>query len=261
MERTEPAAPPAHADHLEKFTPDLVETGAPLHGAAQTLDSRLYCQLQAFTGCLDDGPVVDAVRASRLDAAVYANVNDPRGIGVVVMTEKPEVLTGAARDLFTRPPFASLAPLPDFTMIGRTYALGREKDLEDWLLRHPRRNALNPGNLWAVWYPLRRIGAFNRLTRQEQGRIMAEHASIGRGYGEAGKAFDIRLECHGLDRDDNEFVLGIVGPELYPLSKLIKDMRGTRQTSEFIQSMGPFFVGKVIYQASMPESAKAPAGY
>ena len=73
---------------------------------------------------------------------------------------------------------------------------------------------------------------------------MGEHAAIGRGYGEAGYAVDIRLECHGLDRDDNEFVLGLLGPELYPLSKLVKDMRGTRQTSEFMQAMGPFFVGR-----------------
>ncbi|MBI3448846.1 MAG: chlorite dismutase family protein [Acidobacteria bacterium] len=248
-------------DHLEKFTPDLVETGAPQQGVPQTLAKRLFCQLHVFTGCLDTAPAVEAVRRSGLDAAVYADVNDPRGIGVLVMSQDPDVFSRSSRELLARAPFAALTPLPDFTMMGRTYALGRERDLADWLLNHPRRNALAPSNRWAVWYPLRRTGAFNRLTRQEQGRIMAEHASIGRGYGEAGMAADIRLECHGLDRDDNEFVLGIVGPELYPLSKLIKDMRGTRQTSEFIQSMGPFFIGRTIFQSPIPESAKAPAGY
>jgi len=257
---------PGQAPPLEKFTPELLEKGAPQHGQPQSSDRRLFCQLQAFTGCLDTKPIIEAARASRLDIVVYANVNDPRGVAVLVMSEDPSSFTGTARDLLTHPPFASLSPLPDFTMLGRTYALGREKDLEDWLLAHPRRNALNPANHWAVWYPLRRIGAFNRLARQEQGRIMAEHATIGRGYGEAGKAFDIRLECHGLDRDDNEFVLGILGPELYPLSKLIKDMRGTRQTSEFIQAMGPFFIGRAIYQAPLPQAplpdaVKAPAGY
>ena len=74
---------------------------------------------------------------------------------------------------------------------------------------------------------------------------------IGRAYGEAGAATDIRLECHGLDRDDNEFVLGIVGSELYPLSKLIKDMRSTRQPSEFIEKMGPGFIGRVLYQSPL----------
>ena len=79
---------------------------------------------------------------------------------------------------------------------------------------------------------------------------------VGRGYGERGLAVDIRLECHGLDRDDNEFVIGLIGPELYPLSKLIKDMRATVQTSEYIKEMGPFFVGRVIYQAPVPDAAK-----
>ena len=65
------------------------------------------------------------------------------------------------------------------------------------------------------------------------------------------------LECHGIDRDDNEFVIGLIGSELFPLSKLVKDMRPTRQTSEFIQAMGPFFVGKTLYQAPVPERAKA----
>ena len=77
---------------------------------------------------------------------------------------------------------------------------------------------------------------------------------LGRRYGEAGYAVDVRLECHGLDRDDNEFVIGLIGAELYPLSRLVKDMRATRQTSEFIQQMGPFFVGRALYQSPLPGS-------
>ncbi len=229
--------------------PEVVEKGAPVDGAPQTLDARTFVQLQVFTGALETASAVEAVRRSGLQAAVYASVNDPRGIGVVVMSDSPETFIGAGREMFTRPPFASLTPLQDFTMIGRTYAIGREKDLRDWLLNHARRQALDPANLWAVWYPLRRTGAFNRLSRQEQGKMLGEHAAIGRAYGEAGYAHDVRLECHGLDRDDNEFVIGLVGPRLHPLSKLVKDMRPTRQTSEYIERMGPFFVGRVLYQA------------
>lgn len=246
---------------IEKFVPDVSEHGAPLQGKDQSLDTRLFCQLHVFTGCLDLGPVVEAVGSSGLESVVYADVNDPRGIGLLVISEDPETFVGSARDLLTRSPFTALTPLPDFTMIGRTYALGRERDLEDWLLRHVRRQALNPKHAWAVWYPLRRSGPFNRLPKPEQGRMMAEHGNIGRGYGEAGLASDIRLECHGLDRDDNEFVLGIVGPRLHPLSKLIKDMRSTRQTSEFIERMGPFFVGRVIYQSPLSGQVRTVAAY
>jgi len=240
--------------------PDLREHGAPVRGEPQTSDTRLFVQLQVFTGCLDLSPVVDAVRTSGLTGAVYANVNDPRGVGVVVMDQDPEVFVKAFRSLLTAPPFDTLTPMPDFTMIGRTYAQGREPDLEDFLLHKVPRNILNPDNPWAVWYPLRRIGAYNQLSRADQGKIMMEHGMLGRRYGEAGYAVDVRLECHGIDRDDNEFVIGLMGAELYPLSKLVKDMRSTRQTSEFIQAMGPFFVGNAVYQASVPEAARLSDG-
>jgi len=232
--------------------PDLFETGAPVRGEPQRLDARLFMQLQVFTGCRDPAPVAQAARESGLETVLYLNVNDPRGVGILMMSESPDLFTGEARRLLTREPFASLTPLSDLTMMGRTYAAGREENLEDWLLRRPKRTALNPQNTWAVWYPLRRIGAFNRLSRDEQGKIMLEHAMIGRAYGKAGQAFDIRLECHGLDRDDNEFVLGIVGAKLHALSKLIKDMRRTRQTAEFMEKMGPFFVGRVLWQSPPP---------
>lgn len=247
------------SDHTDdqSAVPDLLEHGAPVRGQPQSLDTRLFVQLQVFTECLDPTPAIDAVRQSGLEAVVYANVNDPRGIGVVVMDEDPGVFAGAAREMFVRSPFCDLTPVPAFTMFGRTYAQGREADLEDFLLYKVRRNALNPQTPWAVWYPLRRIGAYNRLPRAEQGKIMMEHGMLGRRYGEAGYASDVRLECHGIDRDDNEFVIGLIGSELFPLSKLVKDMRPTRQTSEFIQAMGPFFVGKVLYQAPIPERARA----
>jgi len=242
-----------------RFDVDLVEHGGPVHGALQTLDRRLFVQLQVFTACLDPTAAIEAVAGSGLDAVLYADLNDPRGIGVLCMTEDPQELAEAGRTLLRSHPFAAFTPRLDFAMLGRTYASGREPNLVDFLLYKGRRHALNPAMPWAIWYPLRRTGAFNRLSRSEQGPIMAEHATIGRAYGETGHAVDIRLECHGLDQHDNEFVLGILGPELYPLSKLIKDMRSTRQTSEFIEQMGPFFVGRVLFQTPVPDRAKLPA--
>ena len=99
---------------------------------------------------------------------------------------------------------------------------------------------------WHVWYPLRRTPAFARLEPQEQAHILREHAQIGMAYGAQGLASDVRLACYGLDADDNEFVIGLVGRELHPLSHLVQAMRRTRQTSEFIEKMGPFFVGHVL---------------
>ena len=203
----------------ESEIPDILEHGAPVRGQPQVLDRRLFVQLHVFTECLDTAPVIEAISNSGLDAVVYANLNDPRGIGVLAMNEDPLVFSESFRTLLITKPFRELTPLPNFTMIGRTYAQGREPNLEDFLLHKVRRNVLNPVLKWAVWYPLRRIGAYNRLTRAEQGKIMMEHGMLGRRYGEAGYASDVRLECHGIDRDDNEFVIGLVGQKLFPLKR------------------------------------------
>ena len=130
-------------------------------------------------------------------------------------------------------------------MIGRTYATGYESSLAFWLLERPVQTALNEAWPWAIWYPLKRKGAFNRLEGREQAAILKEHGAIGRSYGEQDLAHDIRLACFGLDRADNDFLIGLIGKELHPLSHVVQAMRKTRQTAELMEAMGPFFVGHV----------------
>merc|ERR1719233_2301652 len=97
---------------------------------------------------------------------------------------------------------------------------------------------------FVLWYPMRRNGEFYLLEPMEKCRMLLHHASIGRAYGEQNLAHDIRLNCFGIDGADNEFVIGILGPQLFPLSKLIQDMRVTEHTSRYMQKLGPFFVGQ-----------------
>ena len=70
-------------------------------------------------------------------------------------------------------------------------------------------------------------------------------------FGRADLAHDIRLACHGLDKHDNDFVIGVLGKALHPLSVVIQTMRGTQQTALYLTNLGPFFVGKAIYQAGV----------
>lgn len=239
-----PGRPNSNAPQAD--APDIREYGAMKDGARQASDKRLFFQLLVFTGCLSTQPVIEAMRRSGLESVLYADTNDPRGIGVLLMAEDPSVFTGKAREVLTAEPFRSLAPRSEMTMIGRTYANGFEQDLEDWLLRKSRRNVFNASYPWHIWYPLRRTGAFEQLPKEEQRPILMEHAQIGMAWGQADLAHDVRLACHGLDAQDNEFLLGLVSKELYPLSRLVQDMRKTQQTSRYIQKMGPFFVGHVI---------------
>ena len=230
-------------------TPGEIKIEVQERGAkGQRSDRRLWMQLQVLGGCGDPKPLVRALEASRLEAVLYQDVNDPRGVGILAMSEDPTFFVNGLRGLLTAEPFAGLVLKPELTMLGRTYSSGFEPDLEDWLLHRPRRTALNPAWPWAIWYPLRRVGAFARLSPEEQGAVIREHSVLGHAYGDADLAHDIRLACHGLDPRDNDFVIGLVGRDLHPLSHLIQAMRKTVQTSQYLQTLGPFFVGHVLWR-------------
>lgn len=229
---------------------DVNEYGGKKDGEKQSANRRLFMQLLVFD--LPPGEVEATVRAltaaleeRKVGAVVYADSMDPRGVGLLTWDEDPARFVTDVRPLFGTV-LKNAQMRNDFGMVGRTYAIGHEPDLLDWLLRHPVRNVLNPENPWHVWYPLRRSGAFARLDAQEVIGMMREHGQIGHAYGQAGLAGDVRLACHGLDAKDNEFVIGLVGKTLHPLSHLIQAMRKTKQTSEYIVQMGPFFVGYVL---------------
>jgi chlorite dismutase len=244
-----PAARPEATKPENTVIPDVREYGAARDGVKQVSDKRLFMQLLVFTGAGDPRAFAQAVDDAELESVLYFDANDPRGIGILLMSEDPDLFTGKARVLFNASPFSTLRLRPEFTMLGRTYSLGHEQDLEDWILKKPRRNVMNEAAPWHVWYPLRRKGEFEALPKPDQRPILMEHATIGMAWGAAGLANDVRLACHGLDTNDNEFVLGLVSKELAWISRLIQDMRRTQQTSKYIQSMGPFFVGRVFHRS------------
>jgi chlorite dismutase len=231
---------------------DVNEYGAPKDGERQVMDRRLFMQLLVYDTPpeLHSGEVIDqlatALGAADVGAVLYQDVANPNGFGLLTWSDDPTVFVERVRPVMNDGAMRKLRLKPEFTMMGRTYATGYEPDLEYWILRRPAETCLNPSWPWAVWYPLRRSGAFAQLSPKEQGGILREHAVIGRAYGERDLAHDVRLACHGIDQNDNEFVIGLVGKELYPLSHVVQSMRKTRQTSEYIVQMGPFFVGHAV---------------
>jgi chlorite dismutase len=167
------------------------------------------------------------------------------------LTKDPNFFLDTMRPLLNSGPFESLTTKPEFTMLGRTYALGYEPDLAEAILHRPRRTVLNTEWPWAVWYPLRRNGRFAQLPPEEQRVILAEHGAIGMSYGAGDYAHDIRLACHGLDKSDNDFVIGLLGKALFPLSHIVQAMRKTQQTSLYLDRLGPFFVGRAVWQSEL----------
>jgi hypothetical protein len=250
------AAPPETAKQPGLPEVDVNEYGGKRDGVRQQMNRRLFLQLLVF-----DVPAAQAVdgvakRAAELLAqrtipgVLYADAMAPRGLGLLTWSDDPAHFVRSVRPLFSAEPLAGVELRPGFAMIGRTYATGHEPELEFVLLRRAVENVMNETYPWHVWYPLRRNGDFARLEPLDQSHILREHAALGMAYGQAELAHDIRLACHGLDAEDNEFVIGLVGKELHPLSHLVQAMRKTRQTSMYIAKMGPFFVGYVTHRVS-----------
>jgi hypothetical protein len=238
------------ANDQEKLI-DISEKGRTGDGRSLSTDRRLFMQLLAYSHCADVTPLVLALSETDVDGVLYQDINDPKGVALLTMSESPDYFVTHLRQILNQPPFRELEFKPEYTMLGRTYTLGHEPDLQAALIDRPRQRVLDSNLAWAIWYPLRRSGTFEQLSADEQRTILMEHGGVGRSYGRAGYAYDIRLACYGLDKNDNDFVIGLLGPELYPLSSVVQRMRKTRQTSLYLEQLGPFFVGQAIWQSEV----------
>ena len=77
---------PDHSQ-MELETPEMRERGARGEEGPQLGDHRLYLQFQAFGNCLDTDAVQQALAESGLDGALWADIQDPTGIGVAIDDE------------------------------------------------------------------------------------------------------------------------------------------------------------------------------
>ncbi len=246
-----PAAPGTPAE--KKIGPAAPGTPAEKDGERQVLDRRLFMQLLVFdvdrraTFVTARDQLLHELERAKVPHVVYEDANAPRGLGVLTWSDDPTMFVAQLHPALRELP---MIQRDAYTMLGRTYALGHEPDLEHSILLRPIEYVLESAWNWHVWYPLRRSGAFEKLDKHVQSTILREHASIGMAYGRADLAHDVRLACHGLDSGDNEFVIGLIGKDLHPLSHIVQTMRHTQQTSEYIVKMGPFFVGRVVHRGT-----------
>lgn len=230
---------------------NISEKGRAKDGTTLSSDTRLFIQFLAFGNCEDPSKLIKDIQDTGIKAAIYADLSDYKGIGLVAMSEDPDFFVHGLRDFLLNSSFNKLSAKPEFTMFGRTYSFGYESDLDKTLVTGPSKKILDSDWPWAIWYPLQRSKEFENLPPDQKRAILGEHGKIGFKFGKAGFAKDIRLACHGLDKNDNDFVIAVLGKELYPLSFVIQTMRGTEQTSKYLEKLGPFFVGKVVWQSKI----------
>ena len=164
---------------------DLSEKGMR-RGEQISLNRRLFMKFTAFGNCLDPHAAASALEDAGITGVLYIDANDPRGIGIMVPSEDPDYFVAQLREVFNRAPFDELEHKSEFDMLGRTYSIGYEPDLEDTLFTKPREKLLNPAFEWAVWYPLQRSKKFQVLPEDHQRRILAEHGTLAKRYGLGG---------------------------------------------------------------------------
>lgn len=231
---------------------DLAERGRDAEGNLIKFDQRLFMQFTAYRRA-NVSAVANRFAEGNIQAVIYQDINDPHGCGVLAYCQDPGYLIDTIQTVTSTPEAGELQD--EFTMLGRTYSIGYESDLNEVLINRPCQRVCDPATPWAVYYPVRRHGSFEQQPLGEQKKMLMEHGGIGHAFGKAGFATDIRLAGHGLNKDDNDFIIGLLGKELFPLSALVQRMRRTRQTSEFIEKMGPFFIGRAIWQPKFDADA------
>ena len=241
---------------------DVAEHGRTADGETTSLDRRLYMQLHAYGGARDSAALIAALEAAGFASVLYEDVNDPAGVALLTLSEAPEAFVSEHRAFLQSSLFAELTPKPELHD-ARPHLRDRVRAGSGGDARRPTAaprprpgSAGRSGTRFAA--PAR-----SSSSRREQDTVLMEHGGVGMAFGRAGLGYDIRLACHGLDRDDNDFVVGLLGPELHPLSIIVQRMRKTKQTSLHLERLGPFFVGRVAYQgrhALSPVSAAPRCG-
>ena len=204
-------------------------------------------QLLAFGGCRDAAGGGAASGGRAREQRPVPGPDDPLGIAILTVADDPNQFVDVVRPLLAQEPFTALVPKPDYTMFGLTYA--HRLRARSSRVAHRASAGTVPAWRWATRYPLAAKRPFlavdaGRAAHHPRGTRRHRHDLRCRRF-----AHDVRLACHGLDRDDNDFVIGLIGKELFPLSAVVQAMRKTQQTSLYLDRLGPFFVGRALWQS------------
>ncbi|MCH2175796.1 MAG: chlorite dismutase family protein [Lentisphaeria bacterium] len=237
-----------YSDNIE--VPDIRDRGMGPDRQPIFSDRRIFMQLQAFRDCeIQEENLIAHLKEYKIQGALLRNIADPSGYFLITYTEDPTYFIETVGPCLRELEQDGVELEPELSMLGRSYSIGYEQDLDETLIDRPVGRLLNPDLDWHVWYPVRRKGSFEDLELAEQRKILGEHGTIGRSYGAGGLAQDIRLDCHGLDTNDHDFLIALLSDKLHPLSALVHRMRKTVQTKNYIAHMGPFLVGKKIWNS------------
>jgi chlorite dismutase len=217
-------------------------------------DNTLFVQLQVFDIEPAAGPraIVSALsrrlREKRIDGVIYGDANDHRGIGLLTWASDPAAILENVHALLGGKRFSALTPRPGWVMFGRVSGESAE-GLPDVVLHAEQR--------WATWYPMRNKAEWGTLDQAKKAAAQKEHGAVAKEFVDSDKVSYVRLSCNGLDPEDNDHIFGLTATSLEDISLLQEAMRGTSQIANYVDKIGPVFVGRKVWQN--PEPAKPEA--
>ena len=89
------------------------------HGANEkTLNERLFFQLLAFGDCGNFEAIVKLQHRSKIEAVIYQDINDSKGIAVLVMNKDHDYFDTEWREILNSSEFNKLSSKPELTMLG-----------------------------------------------------------------------------------------------------------------------------------------------
>src|ERR1700687_1766967 len=101
----------------DEATPDEIAVDVAERGAnGQTSSRRLFMQLQAFGGCGDAKALAASLERSQIEAVLYADVHDSRGVGMLSFAEDPAFFVTRLREVLGAESFGRLALKPELSL-------------------------------------------------------------------------------------------------------------------------------------------------
>src|SRR4029078_7984588 len=108
---------PTNAVRRGPEPPDLSEKGGVKNGQTQRSDDRLLLQFLAFGDSAEPGPLTTELRAADVTGVLYEDMNDPRGVALLTLSQDPNVFLARVRPLLNGRSLQSLQQQAEYTRV------------------------------------------------------------------------------------------------------------------------------------------------
>ena len=204
----------------------------------------------AFGGCADPQAAVAALAEDGVEGALYVDANDPQGIGLIVAAEDPGLLRDdAARAV--QPPAVRGVHAQARVRHARPHVLDRLRARSRGHAVHEaaRQDAEPREPLGRVVSAAARRRSFRRCRPIISAASWPSTARSRNATAPAGMPPTCASRATASTRTTTTSSSACSARTCIRLSAVVQEMRKTEQTAQYLDSLGPFFVGKAVWQA------------